>query len=408
MLKRIREKFGTAGLIVAIVALVVAVAGTAYAATKLNGTQKKEVEKIAKKFAGKDGATGAQGPAGAAGAKGDKGNAGDKGPGGSPGESVALTEFPKGVAGCNELGGAEVRMKSQLAGEGTEVCNGSPGQDAGFNYAFNSAVTQADPGSGNLALNNASAGSATTLSVSETDGNSNGIAAAITKWTTGAGAQGTLMIRKAGAPGTFAEYTVRGGVVCSPAQKTANPSQCGMTDEGTFENITVAFVAGNGTFAASDPVTVAYWSTATESLPAGAIESGTWAFTRPVETITVDVGGTPQEITIGNSTRIFLPISLAVPLAAALTPAQVHYFTEANFFTFCKGSTSLPRPVNSNELCVFQAELAGTEFQAIYRNDVFEVDGDFEGIGLGRSGGVLSFSKPTGPAEGVGSYAVKG
>ena len=59
-IRAIREPFGTAGLIVACVALVLALTGAAFAAAGLTGKQKKEVEKIAKKYAGKPGAAGAQ------------------------------------------------------------------------------------------------------------------------------------------------------------------------------------------------------------------------------------------------------------------------------------------------------------------------------------------------------------
>ena len=58
MIERIHQKLGTAGFVIAIVALIAALGGTALAAAKLNGTQKKEVEKIAKKYAGKPGAAG--------------------------------------------------------------------------------------------------------------------------------------------------------------------------------------------------------------------------------------------------------------------------------------------------------------------------------------------------------------
>ena len=57
----IREPFGKAGLIVGVIALVFAMLGGAYAASALSGKQKKEVEKIAKKFVGKPGAPGANG-----------------------------------------------------------------------------------------------------------------------------------------------------------------------------------------------------------------------------------------------------------------------------------------------------------------------------------------------------------
>lgn len=84
--RSIREPFGTAGLIVAILALVLATTGAAFAAKgALTGKQKKEVTKIAKKFAGKPGATGATGPVGPAGPKGDTGVAGANGTNGATG-----------------------------------------------------------------------------------------------------------------------------------------------------------------------------------------------------------------------------------------------------------------------------------------------------------------------------------
>jgi hypothetical protein len=83
MISKLHQRLGTAGFIISIVALVAALGGGAYAASGgLTGKQKKEVEKIAKKYAGKPGATGA---AGAPGAKGDAGAKGDSGTAGSQG-----------------------------------------------------------------------------------------------------------------------------------------------------------------------------------------------------------------------------------------------------------------------------------------------------------------------------------
>jgi len=95
MLQPIRRQFGTAGFVVAIVALVAALGGGAVAATGggplaassgkksagLTGKQKKEVEKLAKKFQG----SGPTGPQGAPGAKGDPGQRADPGPKGDTG-----------------------------------------------------------------------------------------------------------------------------------------------------------------------------------------------------------------------------------------------------------------------------------------------------------------------------------
>ena len=94
MLGRIHQKLGTVGLIVSVVALVAALAGTAFAATKLNSVQKKEVVKIAKKYAGKPGSAGVQGPTGPQGATGPAGTTGAEGPQGEEGP-----EGPTGPTG---------------------------------------------------------------------------------------------------------------------------------------------------------------------------------------------------------------------------------------------------------------------------------------------------------------------
>ncbi len=125
MFSRIRDKFGTAGLIIAVIALVAALAGTAFAAAKLNGKQKKEVEKIAKKWANKiPGPAGPKGDNGAPGAKGDQGAKGETGDAGPPGKGIVTGTLNPGQGGCAE-GGVSVGV------EGSEpkksICNGEEG-----------------------------------------------------------------------------------------------------------------------------------------------------------------------------------------------------------------------------------------------------------------------------------------
>lgn len=92
MISRIHNRLGTAGFVVAIVALVAALSGAAIAAGggKLTPTQKKEVTKIAqkeaKKFPGPAGPAGAAGAAGPAGPAGPAGAAGKNGENGKPGK----------------------------------------------------------------------------------------------------------------------------------------------------------------------------------------------------------------------------------------------------------------------------------------------------------------------------------
>jgi Collagen triple helix repeat (20 copies) len=115
--RALREPWGTAGLLVAIVALVTALAGAAYAASGggLSHKQKKEVEKIAKKFAGKPGKAGPQGPAGPPGAPGANGKGGAPGPEGKEGPAG-----PTGPEGPEGKEGSPWTAGGTLPGEATE------------------------------------------------------------------------------------------------------------------------------------------------------------------------------------------------------------------------------------------------------------------------------------------------
>lgn len=150
-----RDRVGTAGLIVAIVALVAALGGGAYAASGgLTSKQKKEVRSIAKAEAGKAAKAGPQGPQGPAGTngtngqtgiKGDTGPEGPRGPQGPAGASgpegakgaqgvagTSVTNIPIAPNPANEHcpeGGAQFRVGS---GEPTYACNGEGGGGGGY------------------------------------------------------------------------------------------------------------------------------------------------------------------------------------------------------------------------------------------------------------------------------------
>jgi hypothetical protein len=111
----IREPFGKAGLIVACLALVFAMVGGAYAAGKLTSKQKKEVEKIAKKYAGRTGLAGSQGPAGPVGVKGDTGTDGKDGTNGTNGK-----EGPEGKQGKDGITGFIETLSSGKTETGSE------------------------------------------------------------------------------------------------------------------------------------------------------------------------------------------------------------------------------------------------------------------------------------------------
>jgi hypothetical protein len=134
MLKRLREQTGTAGLVVAIVALAFAMLGGAYAATHsarqqkkgsagLTSKQKREVKKLAMQFAGKPGAPGAQGPQGSPGSNGSNGTNGTDGSDGNNGASVILVNTSP--AGCPD-GGFTYEIEGSE--EEDEVCQGEEGE----------------------------------------------------------------------------------------------------------------------------------------------------------------------------------------------------------------------------------------------------------------------------------------
>jgi hypothetical protein len=165
-IRAIREPFGTAGLIVAMIALVAALGGTALAAAKLNSTQKKEVEKIAKKFAGKPGTNGTNGSNGAAGAKGDAGAAGAAGGAGTAGAngvSVTSTESAGAIEGhCTGSGTSGKGGSKFVSASGTTyACNGKEGT-TGFTSTLPSGKTE----TGVWAFGEQSAGGAGFVSIS--------------------------------------------------------------------------------------------------------------------------------------------------------------------------------------------------------------------------------------------------
>jgi hypothetical protein len=120
MLHRIHDRFGAAGVVIAVIALVAALGGTALAAKgALTGKQKKEVEKIAKKFAGKQGPVG---PQGLPGANGTNGKDGTNGLNGAPGKSVVT-----GTATGAECPSGGTTVEVEGSGVKNKVCNGKEG-----------------------------------------------------------------------------------------------------------------------------------------------------------------------------------------------------------------------------------------------------------------------------------------
>jgi hypothetical protein len=134
----------------------------------------------------------------------------------------------------------------------------------GFQYAWNTA-TSGDPGAGLLLVNNATPASATSLNISETDGNASSIAGFLaTIDDSSSTINGYIHIYKIGAPGDFIIYSTSGS----------------LTDNGGYDSITVSHVASNGTFANGQNVAVLFSRTGDkgDTGDAGTPSGTRWAF----------------------------------------------------------------------------------------------------------------------------------
>ena len=134
MLSRLRNQIGTAGLVVAIVALVAALGGGAYAATSNSGkaTASANGKKGPRGPKGATGPAGPQGPAGPAGSKGDAGPKGEKGDTGAQGPAG-----PQGPAGKKGTTGFTETLPSEKTETGTWAIGplteeANPGSSVGY------------------------------------------------------------------------------------------------------------------------------------------------------------------------------------------------------------------------------------------------------------------------------------
>lgn len=149
--------------------------------------------------------------------------------------------------------------------------------------------------------------------------------------------------------------------------------------------------------------------TAGGTLPPEATETGMWGFTGGTQTITTEVGGVEEEITIGDTEGVRAPISFALPLKEVLGESNVHFQTEPNFTDFdelgpggsevgCKGTNQAPK-APPGHLCVYRGSLVGATFL-----ETKTPGGGTKGAGV--PGAVMNFEMTGGPARGFGSFAV--
>lgn len=126
---------------------------------------------------------------------------------------------------------------------GTTGATGATGRELALQYLFNTSTSNANPGAGKLALNNATLASATALYINETDNDTNVLSALLATWDDSTSTiKGRLFIHSPGTPTIFAFYDITGTI----------------TDNGAWDTFTIAHVASGGTFTDDMPITAVF------------------------------------------------------------------------------------------------------------------------------------------------------
>tara|TARA_B100000963_G_scaffold184135_2_gene160041 strand:+ start:412 stop:2208 length:1797 start_codon:yes stop_codon:yes gene_type:complete len=119
---------------------------------------------------------------------------------------------------------------------------GATGNSAGLQMTFSNSTSDADPGAGKLALNNATLSSVSIMFFDDADDNSADISSFVQSFddASNATARGLIHIEKEGAASTFALYKVTGAV----------------TDASGYTKVPVTHLVSNGTFSNDDGLRV--------------------------------------------------------------------------------------------------------------------------------------------------------
>lgn len=167
---------------------------------------------------------------------------------------------------------------------------GAQGADAGdIPWLFDSSITMADPGTGDVRLNNATLASVTAIAISASSAASGN--PAVGNWVKAwddlgtSAARGYLVVRKTAAPQNYAIYKISGTV----------------TDNATWMQFTVAHISSAGSFANTDGLSIQFTPAATDSGARLLIETKTASASPTIDfTMGLDDTYDAYEIVISN------------------------------------------------------------------------------------------------------------
>jgi hypothetical protein len=117
---------------------------------------------------------------------------------------------------------------------------------AAHKYLWSAVISETDPTSGYVRINNASFASATKLMISETNANAQNISGDISSWDDSTSpSRGRLKLFSIANPSNFVIYRITGS----------------NTDNGTWQSINVTFLTNNGAFVADDALGIVFTPT---------------------------------------------------------------------------------------------------------------------------------------------------
>lgn len=140
---------------------------------------------------------------------------------------------------------------------GNTGATGAEGVSAGVRYLFDSTTSMADPGTGDIRLNNATLASVTAAALSDLSADSGNpdYSTFVLSWddSTSAALRGTVTIQKISAPQNYAIYSITGA----------------STDNVGWTELALTHVQSSGSFSVSDPLSVHFTRTGNAGAGAG-------------------------------------------------------------------------------------------------------------------------------------------
>ena len=206
---------------------------------------------------------------------------------------TVTTEIPSPVVG--DFAGLWKNYKGvtgDTGSAGTDGTDGSDGVSTGLLYNFSTTVTDSDPGAGNLRLNHATIASATSMFIDNLENLGGDVSSFIDTWddSTNSALRGHVLLREVADKQNFALFSITGAV----------------TDGTGYRKVVITYVAGNGSFADTDEVSIEFARTGNKGTdgagagdvigPASAVDENIAVFDTTTGKLIKDGGSTVAQV----------------------------------------------------------------------------------------------------------------